>query len=71
MPSGSSTTKKTPLRMGQVFSHMLTDCPRDIQVYGKCVANLQGGINRHACEHEFHKLHMCFKRVIIMHKRRT
>ncbi|GMF65596.1 unnamed protein product [Phytophthora lilii] len=29
MPAGTSTTKKTPVRMGKVFSQMLADCPLD------------------------------------------
>ncbi|CAI5745382.1 unnamed protein product [Peronospora destructor] len=64
---GSATTKKTPVRMSKLFSHMLADCPLDIQVYGKCVADLDGGINRQACDKEFHHLRRCFERV--MHKR--
>ncbi|KAF4042002.1 hypothetical protein GN244_ATG05726 [Phytophthora infestans] len=60
---GSSTTKKTPVRMGKIFSQMLTECPLDVQVYGKCVADIHGGVNRQACEKEFQKLRACFERV--------
>jgi hypothetical protein len=40
-----------------------------IQVYGKCVAAIHGGVSRQACEKEFNKLRMCFERVA--HKRRA
>ncbi|KAE8888109.1 hypothetical protein PF005_g17607 [Phytophthora fragariae] len=69
MPAGSSTTKKTPVRMGKIFSQMLADCPLDIQVYGKCVADIHGVVSRQACEKEFQKLRACFERVA--HKRRA
>ncbi|ETI44769.1 hypothetical protein F441_10462 [Phytophthora nicotianae CJ01A1] len=63
MPAGSSTSKKTPVRMSKLFSQMLTECPLDVQVYGKCVADIHGGVNRQACEKEFQKLRACFERV--------
>ncbi|KAG3016409.1 hypothetical protein PC121_g13143 [Phytophthora cactorum] len=63
MPAGSSTPKKTPVRMGKIFSQMLAECPLDVQVYGKCVANIHGGVNRQACEKEFQRLRACFERV--------
>ncbi|KAG6611739.1 NADH dehydrogenase [ubiquinone] 1 alpha subcomplex assembly factor 8 [Phytophthora cinnamomi] len=69
MPGSSASKTKTPVRMGKVFSQMLTDCPLDIQVYGKCVADIHGGVSRQACEKEFQKLRACFKRVA--HKRRA
>lgn len=33
-----------------------------IQVYGACVANLAGGVDRFACDKEFSKLRECFQR---------
>lgn len=33
-----------------------------IQVYGACVANLTGGVDRMACDAEFRKLRECFQR---------
>ncbi|KAG7390253.1 hypothetical protein PHYPSEUDO_008391 [Phytophthora pseudosyringae] len=63
MPAGSSTPTKTPVRMGKLFSRMLADCPLDIQVYGKCVADIHGGVSRQACEKEFQKLRACLGRV--------
>ncbi|GAB9468879.1 hypothetical protein Gpo141_00006179 [Globisporangium polare] len=61
MPAGTPQTK-APVRMGKLFSHMLVDCPLDIQVYGACVANLSGGVDRFACDKEFSKLRECFQR---------
>ncbi|KAL3661939.1 hypothetical protein V7S43_013230 [Phytophthora oleae] len=69
MPGTTSTPKKAPVRMGKLFSRMLTECPLDIQVYGKCVAEIHGGMNRQACENEFQKLRACFNRVA--HQRRA
>uniref|UniRef100_M4BJL1 IMS import disulfide relay-system CHCH-CHCH-like Cx9C domain-containing protein n=1 Tax=Hyaloperonospora arabidopsidis (strain Emoy2) TaxID=559515 RepID=M4BJL1_HYAAE len=71
MAAGSSatTTKKTSVRMSKLFSHMLGDCPLDIQVYGKCVADVEGRVARQMCEKEFQKLRACFERAL--HKRRT
>ncbi|KAG1698627.1 hypothetical protein DVH05_014585 [Phytophthora capsici] len=60
---GTSTSKKAPVRMGKLFSRMLTECPLDIQVYGKCVAEIHGGVSRQACEKEFQKLRACMDRV--------
>ncbi|KAI9917432.1 hypothetical protein PsorP6_012515 [Peronosclerospora sorghi] len=69
MPTiGSSSMQKKPVRMSKIFAQMLLDCPFDIQVYGKCVADIRGGVQRHACEHEFQKMRLCFERG--MHKRR-
>ncbi|KAK1943902.1 hypothetical protein P3T76_005298 [Phytophthora citrophthora] len=100
MPGTTSTPKKAPVRMGKLFSRMLTECPldvrlhlpsiyphykflwliatqtdqfslscRQIQVYGKCVAEIHGGVNRQACEKEFQKLRACLDRVA--HQRRV
>lgn len=64
MAGTSGTPKQAPIRMSTLFSHMLIDCPLDVQVYGKCVADLHGPIPRHACEAEFQKLRACFTRVV-------
>ncbi|KAL7688508.1 putative NADH dehydrogenase [ubiquinone] 1 alpha subcomplex assembly factor 8 [Plasmopara halstedii] len=58
-----NTSKKKTVRMATIFSQMLHECPVAIQVYGKCVAELSGGINRHVCEKEFQNLRLCFNRV--------
>ncbi|ETV99509.1 hypothetical protein H310_08183 [Aphanomyces invadans] len=49
-------------RMSQIFTQMAATCPVDIQVYGACVANIEGGVNRDACATEFAKLRQCFQR---------
>uniref|UniRef100_A0AAV1UKG5 IMS import disulfide relay-system CHCH-CHCH-like Cx9C domain-containing protein n=1 Tax=Peronospora matthiolae TaxID=2874970 RepID=A0AAV1UKG5_9STRA len=71
MAAGSSaaTTTKAPVRMSKLFSHMLGDCPLDIQAYGNCVADVHGRVARQTCEKEFQKLRACFERAL--HKRRT
>lgn len=45
-----------------VFHHFLTHCSPQIQVYGACVADLKGNVDRGACDREFAKLRACFQR---------
>ncbi|TMW69671.1 hypothetical protein Poli38472_001827 [Pythium oligandrum] len=60
----SAGVRRPAVRMSHVFSQMLGECPQDIQVYGACVANITGGVDRGACEQEFEKLKQCFTRVL-------
>ncbi|TDH70148.1 hypothetical protein CCR75_001629 [Bremia lactucae] len=65
MATESATRKKMPpVRLATIFAQMVGECPLDIQVYGKCVADIHGGVNRFACEKEFQKLRVCFQRVV-------
>ncbi|KAH9125626.1 hypothetical protein LEN26_007817 [Aphanomyces euteiches] len=57
MTLGGSSSR----RMSQIFTQMMTTCPLDIQVYGACVANIEAGVNKNACEKEFAKLRLCFQ----------
>lgn len=45
------------------FDSFALVCLKQIQVYGACVANLSGGVDRFACDKEFRKLRECFQRV--------
>ncbi|DAZ94011.1 TPA: hypothetical protein N0F65_001622 [Lagenidium giganteum] len=62
--SPTAARTKQPARMSQHFAHMLAECPNDIRVYGACVADITGGVNRDACDKEFAKLRECFQRAV-------
>ncbi|OQS02867.1 hypothetical protein THRCLA_21307 [Thraustotheca clavata] len=57
-PSGKPTK-----RLSKIFGQMMTSCSVDVQVYGACVANIEGPVNRDACAKEFAMLKVCFERV--------
>ncbi|ETV76682.1 hypothetical protein H257_09162 [Aphanomyces astaci] len=59
MPGTATTGSR---RMSQLFTQMMGSCPVDIQVYGACVANIEGGVNKNVCAAEFAKLRQCFQR---------
>ncbi|KAJ0398724.1 hypothetical protein ATCC90586_008651 [Pythium insidiosum] len=62
--SSASAVRRPVTRLSQHFAQMMAECPQDIQVYGACVANIAGGVNRSACDAEFQKLKACFTRVV-------
>ncbi|CCI49333.1 unnamed protein product [Albugo candida] len=53
---------KEPRRMSKLFADMLKNCSHDIQTYGSCVAQVDGLLNRNACQQEFAKVRLCFQK---------
>lgn len=53
-------------RFGRVFAQMLIICPKDIVVYGDCVATkiTNKKLDKGSCESEFRTLNKCFKKVL-------